>query len=424
MQDRARRQSLFHVFNDRKMPYLLLLGFSSGMPLYLTSQTLGTWLSVEGIDLATIGFFSLVGVPYSLKFLWSPAIDRFSPPFLGRRRSWMAVTQVLLMAALILMAFSRPDRTVSLIAVAAVAVAFFSATQDIVIDAYRADVLAPNEMGAGAAVYTLGYRIAMWVTLSVALFLAEYVGWRTVYLLMAACMLPGLFASIRSPEPVNPGTPPKSFKEAILKPFGEFYTRVGPTGTLLALAFIALYKLGDNVVTNMTAPFLLASGFTLTDIGLVRGTMGLIATMLGVFAGGALMSRMGIWRSLWIFGWLQAGTNIFYFMLAQSGGNYPLMVVTINLEYFAQGLGTAALVAFLMSLCNHDFSATQYALLSSFIALNRDIAAAPAGQLAETTGWPPFFLLSILLAVPALILLWLMRRQFGGPEAGPPPVSI
>ena len=421
---RAPRSFLLDVYEDRRMAFLLLMGFSSGMPLYLTGTTLGTWLAAEGTPIVTVGLFSLVGVPYSLKFVWAPIVDRYSPPFLGRRRSWMTVTQMLLAAALVVMAFSRPDAGVSVIAVVALTVAFLSATQDIAIDAYRVDLLEPREFGAGAAVSTVGYRVALLMTGSVALIVADYAGWPLAYLLMAACMAPGLYASLRSPEPPNPGAPPRSFESAVVDPFRHFYRRVGPSGAVLTLAFIALYKLGDNVVTNMTAPFLLSEGFTQTDIGVVRGTMGLVMTVFGVLAGGALMSRLGIWRSLWIFGLLQAGTNVFYFALAQSGGNYPLMVVTINLEYFAQGLGTAALLAFLMSLCDRDFSATQYALLTSFMALNRDVMASQAGTLAEAAGWPGFFLLSVVLAAPALLLLWWMKGRYGVLDTGPRSVPI
>jgi PAT family beta-lactamase induction signal transducer AmpG len=411
----SRSPSIVHVFRDRKMAYLLLFGFSSGMPLYLTSQTLGAWLTTEQIDLTTIGLFSLVGLPYSLKFLWSPLLDRYTLPLLGRRRGWIALCQLCLVGALVAMAVSDPGTSTTPIAVAALAVAFFSASQDIVVDAYRTDVLAPREMGAGAAVNVLGYRIALWVTGSAALALADLIDWQTVYLLMACCMAPGLVASIRGPEPSDPGTPPRSLNDAVRLPFGEFIGRLGWTEAGVTLAFIALYKLGDNVVTNMTSPFLIGEGFSLTDIAFVRFTMGLGMTIVGVFAGGAYLSRVGIWNALWIFGWFQAGTNILYFVLAQAGGNYPLMVVTINLEYFTQGLGTAALVAFLMSLCNRSFSATQYALLSSFIAFNRDIASAPAGAVAEATGWPGFFLLSVLLAMPGMGLLWWIRGRKTGP---------
>jgi len=421
--------ALFHVYNNRKMAFLLVLGFSSGMPLYLVGQTLITWLSVEEVGLTTIGLFSLVGLPYSLKFLWAPLVDRYTLPVLGRRRGWMAMSQLLLMvsiSAIALIGWNRGGGSVNLglIAAAALAVAFFSASQDIVIDAYRIDVLARPEFGAGAAVNTLGYRFALLVTGGAALILADRIGWPIVYLIMAGCMLPGLAASIRTPEPKDPGTPPPTVRAAVRKPFAEFYRRLGLSGTLLTLGFVALYKLGDNVASNMISPFLLELGFTVTDIGFVRGGMGLTATIIGVFIGGALLSRLGIWRSLWVFGLLQAGTNIFYYALAQSGYNYPLMVVTINIEWFAQGLGTVALVAFLMSLCDRDFSATQYALLSSFIAFNRDVAAAPAGLLAEVAGWSGFFLLTIILAVPALLILWILRDRIGGLKTAPTSVSI
>lgn len=398
------------VFKERKMAYLLLLGFSSGLPFYLTSQTLQPWLTQEGIDVTTIGFFSLVAVPYSLKFLWAPFLDRFTLPVLGRRRGWMSLSQVLLLVSIAAMALAEPSEALSFVAVVAMAVAFLSATQDIAIDAYRTDVLSEREMGAGAAVNVLGYRIALFLTGSVALILADHIPWPSVYLFMAACMCVGMAASFRGPEPDDPGIPPASLREAVRDPFAEFFGRFGAGRALLTFAFIALYKLGDAVVANMTTPFLLDLEFTQTDIGLVRGGMGLAATILGVFAGGASLSRVGILKSLWVFGLLQAGTNLLYFVLAQAGHNYPLMVLTINLEYFSAGLGTAAFVAFLMSLCNHRFTATQYALLSSFMAFSRDLGAAPAGLLAELAGWGPFFLISCLLALPGLVLLRAMRK--------------
>ena len=241
-------------------------------------------------------------------------------------------------------------------------------------------------MGAGAAVNVLGYRVALFVTGSAALILADRISWPSVYLLMAAFMLVGMGASFRSPEPDDPGVPPTSLREAVREPFAEFYGRFGAGRTLLTFAFIALYKLGDAVVNNMTTPFLLDIEFTQTDIGLVRGGIGLAATILGVLSGGVFLSRAGILKSLWVFGLLQAGSNLLYFALAQAGHNYPLMVLTISLEYFSAGLGTAAFVAFLMNLCNHRFTATQYALLSSFMALSRDVGAAPAGAAGRAGG--------------------------------------
>ena len=408
------------VFKDRKMAYLLLLGFSSGLPLYLTGPTLQAWLTLEGVDLGTIGLLSLVAVPYSLKFLWSPVLDRYTPPRMGRRRGWMGVSQVLLVAAIGLLALGRPEEGVAFIASVAFLIAFLSATQDIAVDAYRTDILSEPEMGAGAGVSVLGYRIAMIVAGGGAVALADYTTWPRVYLLMAAGMLVGLAASLTAPEPESAVAPPRSMREAVAEPFREFWGRLGSGSTLAVLAFIAVYKLGDNVVGNMTTPFLVQTGFSLTEIGIVRGVMGVAATIVGVLVGGAFLSRLGILRSLWIFGVIQAVTNLAYLALAAAGQNQPLMVFTINLEYFAQGLGTSALVAFLMSLCNRRFTATQYALLSSFMAVSRDIGASQAGLIVEATGWPVFFGISILLALPGLALI----RRLGSAGIGREPAIL
>jgi PAT family beta-lactamase induction signal transducer AmpG len=407
------------------MAVLLVLGFSSGMPLYLTSTTLQTWLRVDGVDLTTIGLFSLVGLPYSVKFLWAPLLDRFRPPLpeiriwggWGRRRGWMVVAQILLMGTFVLIASSDPGNAVRYVAVLAIAAAFWSASQDIVIDAYRADVLSPPERGAGVAVNVLGYRIAMIVTGSVALVLADSIGWPTAYLVMAALMIPGMLAASAGPEPEDPGAPPATIEDAVVRPFAEFYRRLGAGGALVALGFIAVYKLGDNLAGIMTTPFLLDTGFSQSVIGVVRGGFGIGATIVGLVVGGAWLSRLGTWRSLWLFGLLQAGTNFAYYGLAVlDQPSMAAMVGAVLLEYFAQGLGTAALISFLMGLCNTSFSATQYALLSSFIALNRDIGAAPAGWLAEATGYPRFFLITVVLAVPGLVLL----RRLDDRSAHPP----
>lgn len=387
------------------MAALLFLGFSSGLPLFLTSKTLQAWMTVEGVNLSAIGLFSLVGLPYSLKFLWSPLLDRFVPPFLGRRRGWLALTQGALLLAIAAMALQRPSQTLQLLAVNALLIAFFSATQDIAADAYRTDVLEQREMGAGAAIFVLGYRIALLVTGSVALILADKIPWPLVYLLMSVFMAVGFFSSIWAPEPRHQERPPESLSAAVTLPFAEFFQRSGFMQGVLILVFIVLYKLGDALVNNMSTPFLLKTGFTQTDIGTIQGGMGLVATIVGTLAGGAILSKIGINRSLWVFGALQAVSNLAYFVLAQSGKNYPFLVLTINIENFCAGLGTAAFVAFLMSLCNQRFSATQYALLSSLMAVSRDILVAPAGALAKATGWPLFFLISIAAAVPGLLLL-------------------
>ncbi|MBE9190834.1 AmpG family muropeptide MFS transporter [Gloeocapsopsis crepidinum LEGE 06123] len=387
------------------MVALLLLGVSSGLPLLLTSKTLQAWMTVEGVDLKSIGLFSLVALPYSLKFLWAPILDRFALPFLGRRRGWLIILQIGLILAIAFMGFQQPAQALQLLAINALFVAFFSATQDIAGDAYRADVLAEKEMGAGAAVFVLGYRVALLITGSLALILADRISWTSVYLIMASVMIVGVIGTLIAPEPQGHIQLPASLSEAVLLPFGEFFQRLGALTGVFILCFIVLYKFGDALVNNMSTPFLLQIGFTQTDIGAIQGGMGLIATIVGALAGGAILSKIGINRSLWVFGGLQAISNFAYFMQAQLGRNYPFMVLTINIENFCAGLGTAAFVAFLMSLCNQRFSATQYALLSSLMAVSRDILVAPAGALAQATGWSLFFIISIVAAIPGLLLL-------------------
>ncbi len=397
-------KSLLRVFGSPKMAALILLGFSSGLPLFLTSKTLQAWMTLEKVDLTAIGLFSLVGVPYSLKFLWSPLLDWVTLPFLGRRRGWLIVIQIGLLIAIAAMSLQQPKQALQFLTINAVVIAFLSATQDIAADAYRTDILEPLEMGAGAAVFVLGYRVALLLTGSLALILADRIAWSSVYLFMSLAMALGIIATLFAPEPkeINP---PTSLTQAVILPFGEFIQRQGVIQAILTLLFIVLYKLGDSFVNNMSTPFLLQTGFTQTDIGAIQGGMGLIATIVGTLAGGAFLSKIGLNRSLWVFGALQAVSNLAYLILAQVGKNYQFLLLTINIENFCAGLGTAAFVAFLMSMCNQRYSATQYALLSSFMAVSRDILVAPAGSLAKSTGWPLFFLISIFAAVPGLLLL-------------------
>lgn len=397
-------KSLLRVFGSQKMAALILLGFSSGLPLFLTSKTLQAWMTVEKVDLTAIGLFSLVGVPYSLKFLWSPLLDWFTLPFLGRRRGWLITLQIGLLIAIACMSLQQPKQALQFLAINAVVIAFLSATQDIAADAYRTDVLDPLEMGAGAAVFVLGYRIALLLTGSLALILADRIAWSSVYLLLSVGMGIGIIATLFAPEPQEI-SPPDSLRAAVILPFREFIERQGVFHAILTLLFIVLYKLGDSFVNNMSTPFLLQTGFTQTDIGALQGGMGLIATIVGTLAGGAILSKIGLNRSLWVFGALQAVSNLAYLVLAQVGKNYQVLVLTINIENFCAGLGTAAFVAFLMNMCNQRYSATQYALLSSFMAVSRDILVAPAGSLAKSTGWPLFFIISIFAAVPGLLLL-------------------
>ncbi|MDH6059988.1 AmpG family muropeptide MFS transporter [Chrysosporum bergii ANA360D] len=410
-------RSLLKVFASRKMAALTFIGFSSGLPLFLTSKTLQAWMTVEQVDLTAIGLFSLVGIPYSLKFIWSPLLDRFTVPILGRRRGWLITLQMGLLIAIALMAFQQPKQALQLLAINAVAIAFLSASQDIAADAYRTDILESLELGAGAAVFVLGYRIALLFTGSLALVLADNLPWPSVYLLMSLGMVIGIIATLLAPEPKET-SPPESLTAAVILPFGEFFQRLGVIPAILILLFIVLYKLGDSFVNNMSTPFLLQTGFTQTDIGAIQGVMGLIATIVGTLAGGTILSKIGVNRSLWLFGGLQAVSNLAYYILANIGQNYQALVLTINIENFCGGLGTAAFMAFLMNMCNQRFSATQYALLSSFMAVSRDILVAPAGTLAKSTGWPLFFIISIVAAIPGLLLLPLFAPW------NPKPVAI
>jgi len=399
-------KSWLRVFQSRKMVALLSLGFSSGLPFYLTSKTpLQAWMTTEKVSLSAITAFSLVGLPYSLKFLWAPLLDRFVPPFLGRRRGWLVITQAALIFAIAAMALQRPSQALQLLAINALIIAFFSATQDILVDAYRTDVLEEREIGPGAAIYLLGYRVALVLTGSLALILADRISWSTVYLLMSVLMIVGLISSFWAPEPVLHNRPPKNLSDAVRLPFIDFFQRLGPLQGFLILVFIVIYKLGDSLVKNVSTPFLLHTGFTQTDIGVIQGGMGLLATIVGTLAGGAVISKIGINRSLWIFALTQAIGNLSYLVLAVAGKNYPLMVSAINIENLCAGLETAAFIAFLMSLCNQAFSATQYALLSSLVAFSRDILVAPSGKVEEAIGWPLFFVLTSIAALPGLMLL-------------------
>jgi PAT family beta-lactamase induction signal transducer AmpG len=402
-------------FASPRIFWVLLLGFSSGIPLALTGTTLQAWMQAEQVDLKVIGVFSLVGLPYTVKYLWAPLMDRFVPPFLGRRRGWMLMAQAGVALAIAAMAFSDPRGATTLVASLALLVAFFSASQDIVVDAYRTDVLLPDELGPGASAYILGYRVAMLTSGAVALILADRLPWRTVYLLMAGCMLVGAAASLLAPEPREGGVrPPADLRAAVVDPFVEFFRR---PGALALLAFLILYKLDVVMANALTTPFLLEIGFTKTDIGAVTKGAGMVATIFGAFVGGAVVARWGMKRSLWIFGVAQAVSGLTFTALARLGHHYPMMVTAIGVENLCSGMGTAAYAAFLMSLCDKRFSATQYALLTSLMALTRVVAGAPTGYLATAVGWESYFLISTVAGAPALLLL-LGFGRWTRPEVG------
>jgi PAT family beta-lactamase induction signal transducer AmpG len=395
-------KSILHVFASYRMFIILLVGFASGLPLGLTGGTLQAWMKTENIDLGTIGLFSLVGLPYTLKFLWSPLMDRYVPPMFGRRRGWMFLTQAGLIITIIALGFSDPKMTPKYVAFFAVCVAFFSASQDIAIDAYRTEVLHEDELGAGAGVYIMGYRIAMIVSGALALILADHIAWSTVYLIMALCMIVGLLASIFGPEPVTDKGAPKTLGEAYYEPLLEYFKRAGAVEMLI---FILIYKLDVAFAMALTTPFMMDLGFTKTDVGAVLKGVGLIATIVGTLVGGALLSRWGIKKSLWTFGIIQGVSGFTFFILAKVGHNYPMMMTAICVENICSGLATAAFTAFMMNMCDKRFTATQYALLTSFMALTRIIVQTPSGFVAQNLGWPTYFIISIVISIPGLLLL-------------------
>ena len=406
------------AFQSRKIGLLLLLGFASGLPLALTAGTLQAWLAAENLDIVAIGWFALVGQPYTYKFVWAPFMDRYVPPFLGRRRGWLLVTQVLLAAAIAFMGTLRPTDSVWLLGATALTVAFLSASQDIVFDALRTDWLERDERGAGAAVSVLGYRIAMLVSGAGALILADqWLGWQAAYWLMAGLMGVGMLATWLVVEPETKDGAPKTLDEAVVKPFAEFFTREGAVALLL---LVVLYKLGDAFAGNLTTTFLLRGpGFSLTEVGAINKGFGLAATIFGALAGGALMAQMRLYRALLLFGLLQAFTNLGFMLLAASGKSYALMVTVIGLENICGGMGTAAYVALLMALCDRRFSATQYALLSALSAVGRVYVGPAAGYLVAGFGWTQFFFFTFLIALPGLALLVWMRRRIDALDIAP-----
>jgi PAT family beta-lactamase induction signal transducer AmpG len=378
--------------------------------LALTGSTFQAWATVSGLSLQQIGFLTLVGSAYTLKFLWSPLIDRYSPPFLGRRRGWIAVTQVLLAAAIIAMGTLSPSRSLWLLSLLAVVVAFFSATQDIAFDAYSTDVLHQDERGAGAALKTLGYRLAMVVSGGMALILAdEWLGWGTTYVAMGVLMLCCAIATLIAPEPESPSRPPRSLSLAVTEPFHEFFSR---KGALTIMLLIVLYKLGDAFAGALSTTFLLLHGFSPAEVGTVNKVLGLVATIVGALAGGALMARMGLYRALMLFGVFQAVSNLAYWVIAISPRSIWLMGAAVGIENLCGGLGTAAFVALLMGLCEQRFSATQFALLSALASVGRTYVAGPLTPvLVHEMGWPNFFLFTVAVSVPGLILLRYCRRE-------------
>lgn len=397
-----RRLKLFEQVFSWRMLVAFVMGFACGVPLLLTGSVLQAWMTEEGVDLSVIGLFALVGLPYTLKFLWAPILDRFTLPFLGRRRGWMLTAQLALIASLIWLGYSNPANSPWLLASVAFLVTFFSASQDIVVDAFRREDLADEELGLGSSLYVNGYRVGMLLAGGGGLILADFISFREVYLLMALSLLVGVVTTmlVREPE-VAEGTP-KTLRDAVIKPFAEYF---GRPEALLILFFILLYKVGDTMAAAMTTPFYLEMGYSKSEIGTVVKLFGFWATIIGGLLGGIIMLRLGINRSLWIFGVLQALSTAAFAVLVLVGHELAWLAAVIAFENLSGGMGTAAYVAFMASLTNKQFTATQYALLSSLMGIPRVLAAAPTGFMVESMGWGSFFICCAMVAIPGLLLL-------------------
>jgi PAT family beta-lactamase induction signal transducer AmpG len=400
------------TFLNRRLFIVFLLGFASGLPLALVGTTLQAWFAVAGVDIVTIGFLALVGQPYLFKFIWAPLMDRFVPPLLGRRSGWIFLTQVGLVVCFILFTLFSPQTQPWLLMGVALIAAFLAASQDIVIDAYRTDVLRQAERGLGAAFAVGGYRIGMIVSGGVALMLADTLGWQVTYLIMAGLMGIGMLAAWFAPAPENHITPPRSLHEAVVKPFVQFFQR---HRAIWFLVFIILYKLGEAMTSATssvsTTFFLRELDFSLTMVGSVTKIFGMAATIAGAVLGGILMTRLPLFHALLWFGVLQAVTNLLYLLLAIVGHQLSLFVTTIFIDYLCGGMGMAALLTLIMTLCDKRYSATQFALLSAIAALPRIFTGPVSGFMVENMGWATYFSWTFMLALPALLLLWWLKRD-------------
>ncbi|MFK7827019.1 MAG: AmpG family muropeptide MFS transporter [Oligoflexales bacterium] len=389
----------------------LVMGISSGMPLLITITLMQAWAKEAGVDLKTIGMMSLVGLPYTVKFLWSPLFDRFSIPLLGRRRGWLLITQFCLCIAILLMGYSQPEQgsfQISYFVISAALIAFFSASQDIVIDAYRREDLKTLELGIGSSYYIYGYRIGMILSSSGGLILSDFLSWKYVFMVLAGFVVLMMGLTIAYKEPKLELEPPKNFRESVIDPFIDYFKR---DSALLILTFILLYKLGDTMASAISTPFYLEIGYTKTEIGSVVKLFGFWATIIGSFLGGSLMLKYGIRRSLWSFGFLQMASTAGFALLAIAGKHIPLLAGVIAFENLSAGMGTAAFVAFMASMTNKKYTATQYALLSSLMGVPRVLVASLTGFMVEYLGWFYFFISCTLIAIPGMLLLLKFRDR-------------
>jgi PAT family beta-lactamase induction signal transducer AmpG len=397
---------LWQALLNRRMLICVGIGFASGLPLYLLVQLVPAWLRLEGVSLTTIGFFTAIQYPYSLKFLWAPLMERFSVPLLGRRRGWMLLTQVLLLISISLLGIWQPQDALILITVTAVAIAIFSATQDIVLDAYRRELLPDDELALGNAIHVQAYRIAGLVPGSLGLILADQLSWELVFPIMAAFMLVGVILTLLIKEAQDKPRVPVSLRAAITEPFVEFFGRRGYRAAIAVLAFMFFYKLGDNMATALATPFYLDMGFSPTEIGVIAKNAALWPSIIGGILGGLTIVKIGINRGLWVFGVVQLASIFGFVWLSLSPGNPWVLAVVIAAEYLGVGLGTAASVAFIARETSRTAVATQLALFTALAALPRVLASSVSGLIIDDIGWTSFFYLCALLALPGMVLLY------------------
>ncbi len=399
------RPSFSEALLNRKMLICVFTGFTSGLPLYTLVQLLPAWLRIEGVSLKEIGLFALIGFPYVWKFLWSPMMDRYTLPFLGRRRGWMLVTQISLFISIIYMGQLNPQTSLWTIAYLATAVAFFSASQDIVLDAYRRELLHDEQLGIGNAIHVQAYRIAGLIPGSLGMILADHFPWSTVFMVVGAFMGVGIILTLFIHEANKTPHPPKTLLLAVKQPFMEFKSRLGTNVTITFILFLVLYKLGDNMATALQSPFYIDVGFTLTEIGVIAKLSSLISAIAGGLLAGIIMVKLSINRALWIFGVIQIISILGFALLNETGPDKMVLAVVISFEYLGVGLGGTALIAFMARETNPNYAATQLALFTAVASLPRTFANAITGYIVESVGWTQFFLICTVLALPGMLIL-------------------
>ena len=389
----------------KKMLICIFTGFTSGLPLFILISLLPAWLSSSGMDLKTIGLFALIQFPFTWKFIWAPLFDRFSFG-MGRRRGWLIIFQLLLLTTICSFGFIDPRSQLSVVAIISTVIAFFSASQDIVIDAYRRELLSDYELGIGNAIHVNAYKISSLIPGSLALILADSFDWEFVFIITGLFMLPGIFMTLLIKEPILKYGTPKTIKEAVIEPFKEFKNRKGIKGAFLILLFIFLYKIGDSMATALATPFYLDLGFSMTEIGVIAKNAGLWPGIIGGLAGGIWMIKLGINRALWVFGFMQMFATLSFAWLALSGDSNIILAITVGLEFFAAGLGTTAFIAYIAKTTHPKYTATQFALFTGLASVPRTFTNASTGYLVEFFGWYHFFIFCFLIAIPGMLLLF------------------